>query len=178
MGRLGGITETLSQLLEQAGVALPAWAFPAVIVLLFLTALPAIRRNSRVHRARLLVAEIASEQSVDRAARKAQAIALVADHPVGLVGLADEAIRRGVRDLATLALNQLRAHGRPVQEILRLETELHGPPPAHLQGELAAVEQLITSGAHGAAMHRLQRAQRAWPSAPELRSLASRLAEE
>lgn len=178
MGRLGGITETLSQLLEQAGIALPPWTFPGIIALLFLAVLPMIRRNSRVHRARLLVQEIASERTVDRTGRKAQAIELVADHPVGLVGLADEAIRRGVRDLAKLALDELKEHGRPVQDIHRLQLELYGPPPAHLEGELAAIEQLLANGVRSAAMERLERALGTWPDAPALLAFAARCAEE
>jgi len=178
VGRLSGITDTLSQLLEQAGVSLPPWAFPGIIALLFLGVLPLIRRNSRVHRARLLVQEIASEQTTDRAIRKAEAIALVSDHPVGLVGLADEAIRRGVRDLAELALEELKTHGRPVPDIHRLQIELHGPPPAHLEGELAGIEQLLANGVRGAAMDRLRRAQETWPTDPALQRLATRCAEE
>ena len=178
MGRLGGITDTLSQLLEQAGISLPEWAFPVLIGVLFLALLPLIRRNSRVHRARMIVAEIDSEKDTDRARLKAEAVALVADHPVGLVGLADEAIRRGINDLAKAALAALKTHGRPAQDIHRLQAELYGPTPAHLEGEIAAIEKLLDNGVRTAARDRLQRAASTWPDAPELRALHARCLEE
>jgi hypothetical protein len=178
MGRSGGITETLSQFLEQAGITLPPWVIPAIIVLLFIPVLPMIRRNSRVHRARVIVQRIASEEDADRALLKQEAIALVAHHPIGLVSLADEAIRRGIRDLARMALESLKVHGRPVSHIHRLHAELHGPPPAHLEGELAAIELLLDNGVVNAAQERLERAQLRWPDAPQLQNLIDRCAEE
>lgn len=178
MGRFGGITDTISQLLEQAGIALPAWAFPLLIGACFLGLMPMIRKNSKVHKARLLTAEIASEKTTDRAALKTQAIALVAEHPVGLVGLADEAIRRGIHDLAKRALDELKRHGRPLSEIHRLQEALYGPPPAHLEGEIAAIEQLMENQVLAAAHERLHRALQEWPDAPALRALSVRLNEE
>jgi hypothetical protein len=178
MNRFGGITETLSRLLDQAGVVLPPWVFPAVITLGFLALLPLIRRNSRMHRARRLVQDIASERDLDRPEQKAQAIELVQDHPDGLVGLADEAVRRGVNDLAMSALEELKKHGRPAMDIHRLQIELHGPPPAHLEGELAAIESLLSHHLIAAAEKRLRKAEQTWPDAPELRRLALRCHEE
>ncbi len=178
MGRLGGITDTLSQLLEHAGITLPPWAFPVLIGVAFLGALPWLRQNQRTHRARLLVAEIASERDADRQALKRQAIEAVAGHPVGLVGLADEALRKGLQDLAASALEELKKNGKPVLEIRRLQEAIHGPPPAHLEGELAAIEQLLSQGLPAAALKRVRRAQQHWPNEPSLHQLAETCAEE
>ena len=178
MGRLGGITETLSKLLEHAGISLPPWAFPGLIGLAFLAVFPWLRQNHRLHRARQIVAEIASERSADRAALKSKAVALVARHPNGLVGLADEAIRRGLHDLAEQALTQLMVHGKPAVEIRRLRQALHGPPPTHLEGELAAIEALLAQELPAAAIQRVRRAQQHWPDEPRLQKLADICTEE
>jgi len=178
VGGLSGIADTLNQLLEQGGVTLAPWAIPAVIALAFLAMLPWLQQNHRLQRARSLVQAIASEREVDREALRAAALALVADHPMGLVGLADEALRQGLNDLARAALVQLKTHGKPVRDIHRLHAVIHGPPPAHLEGELAAIEKLLRNSMRSAARERLQRALRTWPDAPELSALAAAQAEE
>jgi len=178
MRGLSGLTETLSQLFEQAGIALPPWAFPAAAGLAFIALVPWIRQNHRTHQARKLIHEAGSESASDRAALRAAALALVERHPVGLVSIADEALRRGMLDLARQALERLKAHGKPTHEIIRLQTAIDGPPPAHLYSEIQVIEQLLSNGMTQAAENRIARAQKFWPDAPELLRLATVRTEE
>jgi len=174
---LGGITDVLDQVLGLIGVEVAAWTIPAVLVLVFIALIPWIRKNHRTNEARELVRRIASEERVDRAQLQTETLSTVADHPLGLVVVADEAIRLGLHPLARLATDRLASFHGYRQDLRRLQALLDGRPRVHIEGAQAAIERLLAQGLLGAARHRLEDAQQHWPDEPGLHELQRRIEE-
>jgi hypothetical protein len=173
MGRIGGLTETLSQLLEMLGLDLPPWVMPLVALAVFLILLPRILRNMRTSRARKIVLRAHLVEGEHRRQEEAAALALVAEHAPGLVSLADAAHKQGRNALAMEALNLLRARpearGRSVRrEIARLDRTLGENLPGSAEEMAVVLDRLIHAGLFPEARRRLAIGRGRWPRAEAL----------
>ena len=171
MGRMGGLTDTLGALLASLGIELPSWLVPSLALLVLLVLMPVLKKNNQTRRARKLLVRSAHLGSVEREALQDRALALVVDHPQGLLALAEEAERRGLRSFARRALHEVPLTGRLRSERHRLERRMESPPPVSAEAEAAVVERLLEAGMFGAAEARFSRALARWPNAGPLREL-------
>ncbi len=151
------------QLLQGLGITPQPWMLPAFVLAVCGALYPLVRPTRRLGRARKLIAEAQRVSGPERAALQDQVLALVDRHPMGLVGVVEEALRRGQAPLARRGLDALRETGKERIHLKRLEARVHGPPPTSIEGELAAVERLLAEGLHDQARERLGRARARWP---------------
>ena len=171
----GGMTEALDALLGGFGLELPPWLLPALIGIAFLFLLPHIRQNHRTSQARKAIRAFANDGDPDPDGARAKILSMAGPQPLGLIGVADEAIRRGLVQLARDATDRLEETGKRRTDLLRLRAALDGPIPAHLEGELAAIENFIDHALYGAAKERIQRSRNYWPSSAALDALEQRI---
>ena len=163
MRGVGGITDAINSLLGSAGVSLPPWAFPALLLFGFMWLLPHIRQNQRTHKARKMILERIAKGGAQSEAVHQEILALAGGHPVTMVVIADEAHRRGLPGLSRKALKALEATGKRPADIRRLRTLIEGPSPIFPEAEVEAINDLLAKGLTGLAEKRLERAQRHWP---------------
>jgi hypothetical protein len=166
MRGVGGLTEALNSLFGSTGVVLPPWAFPAIMMMGFLWLLPHIRQNQRTHNARKMIQERTVHGGIQSDGVHQEILNIANGHPITLVVIADEAHRRGILALSRKALSALEQSGKRVADIRRLRTLLNGPAPVFVDGEIEAIESLLSKGLTGLARNRLKRAQRHWPNNP------------
>ncbi len=171
MGRLKGLAEGLASLLDAMGIVLPPWGFPLLALMLLALVFPLLRRNHRTGRARRRLQTALYSSAAERSRLETEALELVQGNPVGLVVVADEAIRRGRRQLARRALEQLEATGRRLHDTRRLERDLYGTPCATPEEEILAIEHLLEEGILGRAAERLEKARQRWPHNQALESM-------
>lgn len=177
MRGLGGIAQSVSRLLEAFGITLQPWMAPAVVLVLMVALLPLILRNMRTGRARKLLKEAAMVPGEQGRLLEQRALDLVGRQPLGLVAVAEEALRRGRTDLARQAIVHLGATGKARPLYRRLRAEIEGPLPASLAEMVIVVERLVDAGMLDEAARRLERARKRWPAAAELDTLDASIAE-
>ena len=171
-----GLVDLLNRLFEAAGIHLDPWMAPVGALALAALFLPLILRNMRTSRARKLLKQANLLAGPEGAELERRALDLVGDHAVGLVSIADEALRRGRTRLARAALERLVATGRERRAARRifLELEGRGLPPTAEEAALA-IDHLLDAGMAEEAASRLARARRIWPNSPALDEVAGRL---
>jgi hypothetical protein len=176
MGGLGTLKTAIEEILLDYGIHLPSWiglAMGAVLIALFL---PNIVKNAKVDKARRDMTRLQDLRPEERERERERILEMAADNPVGLVAIADEALRKQQTAIARGALERLRATGKRAGDVQRLERALDGDKPKHLLMVFIAIEHMLTGGAREAAARRLALAFAIWPEAPELRELQARLA--
>lgn len=171
MGRIDGILLLWDKLLGAFGVTPEPWMLPAFVLTLGALSWPLVRRTQRISRARKLIADAGRATGDARVALQDQVLALVGDHPMGLVGVVEEAMRREQVPLARRALTTLVATGKERIHTKRLYAEVHGPPPTSIEAELAAIERLLDAKMLSQAERRLTRARHRWPDDERLAAL-------
>ncbi len=178
MRGVGGVTEALNSVFESIGVVLPPWAFPAVLMVGFLSLLPQIRQNQRTHNARKMIQERATHGGAQSEEVHREILDIAHGHPITFVVIADEAHRRGLTRLARKALVELEQTGKRRADIRRLRSLIDGPVPVFPEGEEEVISDLIAKGLNGLARNRIERAQRHWPHNPAWAKLEAKLASE
>ena len=178
MKGFGGLTEAIDSLLSSAGLSLPPWAIPAVLVLAFGLLLPHIRQNQRTHRARILIRERSEHGGGHPTSFHDELIALANDHAVTLSVIAHEAHKYGFLTLAKRAYQELRRVGADPTELHKLHRTLYGPPPVHPEAEYAAIELQLEQGLNELAAKRINSALAHWPHDARLQKYAETLGAE
>ncbi len=163
MGRFDGFLLLWDKLLVSLGIPPQPWMLPACVLLLGALSWPLIRRTQRISSARKLVAEAQRASGPERLALQDQVMAQVGRHPMGLVGVVEESLRRQQTDLARRALDTLHKTGKERIHAKRLQASVHGPPPTSVDAELAVIERLVEAEMFGQATERLDRALGRWP---------------
>ena len=164
MNGVGGITDAIDSLLASAGLTLPPWLLPAILLVAFAFLLPHIRQNQRTHKARKMIHERTALGGARSASVHQEILDLAVGNPITLVVIADEAHRRGLNDLARKALLALEQTGKRHADIRRLRTAIDGPTPIFPDAERDAIVALARKGLVGLAEKRLERARRHWPN--------------
>ena len=168
MGRLKSLLE---QLLGNLGVELPPWAIPACLLLLFVLLFPLIRRSHRSGKARKILARARYAPAAQRLQMERQVLEMVGQDPVGLMVVAEEALRRGRSALAHEATERLRATGKRPADLQKLLRQLDTGPHTTLPEEILAIQNLRREGLTERARERWERAVTRWPQATELERL-------
>ncbi len=172
MGGLGTLATAIEEILVDYGIHVPPWIGLAIAFGLIAVFLPSIIKNAKVDKARRDMLRIHDLSSPEERERERQRIVdLATDNPVGLVAIADEALRKHQTAIARGAVERLRRTGKRPDDLRRLERALDGDKPRHLLGEVIAIEHLLKGGALEAARKRLETALETWPDAPELTAL-------
>jgi len=178
MRGLGGLAETISKLLVAFGITLQPWMAPVAVLAIMLVLLPHILRNMRTGRARKLLRQAAMVPGPEGSDLEQRALDLVDGQPMGLVAVAEEAIRRGRMALAREAVRRLADTGRQHAHLRRLRVELDGRLPATVDEMVLIIERFVDAGMVDEARGRLSRARRRWPDTPDLEALEARLSAE
>jgi len=163
------LKDTLNSFLAAFGVQLEPWMAPVVAVALALLLLPAWHRNFRTKQARKRIQALANAPPAEHQPLQRQILDLVRSNPFGQVVVIEEALRRGLRSLATSALADLEASGRKRDHAKRLRRQLSDERATTPEAEALAVERLREGGLEGAATDRLHRARKRWPDHPVFR---------
>ncbi len=178
MSGAGGITDALDSLLASAGLTLPPWLIPAVLMVGFLFLLPHIRQNQRTHKARKMIQERTALGGARSDSVHQEILDLADGNPITFVVIADEAHRRGLTELARKALRALENTGKRPADIRRLRTAIDGPMPIFPDAEKEAIIDLASKGLFGLAEKRLDRAKRHWPNQRMWPELERQIAQE
>ncbi len=161
--------------LESMG--LPHWIVGFVFFGTVIAFLSYILKNAPLGRARGLVKRSVHVSPAQRTEMEREALAIVWDHPVGLLSVGQEAIQRDRRDLATRALARLMEIGKRPDDIRKLEDELYGKNRPRLEREVIAIRGLIEEELFEMAAARMKRALELWPGNEGLLELDTRLQE-
>lgn len=170
MRGMGGILDSLSSLLGAMGVTLPPWAFPVIALVVAFLLLPRIVGGLETGRARRILKRSRVVEGEARAQMEAEALRAVKDRPMGLVAVAEEALRLRRGRLAREAVEQLARTGKAKRHLRRLIVEIDpaAPLPPTADAAAAVLERLIEGGMNTQALERLRRFERAWPDHPAL----------
>ena len=95
MNGMGGILDALVELLSALGIELRPWTLSVVALAVMAALLPFILKNLRTGRARKLLKRSRLLGGRERLALESEALDSVGDHPMGLVAIAEEALRMG-----------------------------------------------------------------------------------
>lgn len=171
MGGLSTLKTAIEEILLDYGIHVPRWAGLALALFLIAVFLPNIIKNAKVQRARSDMTRLQDLTPEERDRERQRILDMANDNPVGLVAIADEALRKHQTAIARGALERLRQTGKREADVRRLERALEGDKPRHLLKEVIAIEHLLKAGAREAAATRLAAALLIWPEAPELREL-------
>jgi len=163
------LSDTLNRILSGLGLELEPWMAPLVAVVIALGVLPFYYRNFRTKRARKRVQAAANADLGERRRLEDEALDLVSGNPFGLMVVAEEADKRGLRKLALRALGALEATGKRRTEARLLRAKLAPDMPTTADGEALAVEKLREAGLHEQAEERLRRARQRFGDHPALR---------
>jgi len=176
MGRSGGILDSIVSILEAMGISLPPWAGPVIALSLMALLLPLILRNFKITRARKILQRSRVFQPKEQSAAGQEALDLVRNIPMGLVAVADEALRQERGLLAREAVRCLVDSGRARDHARRLVRVLEEEGSPGSPAELALlVERLAQEGMLEAAGARLQRGLERWPRDEGLRAWQDRI---
>jgi hypothetical protein len=176
MGSSGGIMQAIYSILEALGVHPPPWAGPVFGLTMMAILMPFILRNFKIGRARKLLQRSRVFQPREREQAGREALSVVRRVPMGLVAVADEAIRQERLGLAREATRRLIATGKSRDHARRLvrTLELDGGP--HSAEELMlSLERLESAGLEAEARARLAKGLQRWPEDVRLRSWQDRL---
>jgi hypothetical protein len=171
MGGLGSLATAIEEILLDYGIHVPPWIGLAIAFGLIVLFLPNIIKNAKVDKARRDMTRLQDLSPEDRDRERERILDMANDNPVGLVAIADEALRKHQTAIARGAVDRLRRTGKRPADLQRLERALDGDKPRHLLKEVIAIEHLSKAGAREAAAARLAAALLIWPDAPELREL-------
>ena len=171
MGGLGTLKAAIEEILLDYGIHVPPWIGLALAVGLIVVFLPNIIKNAKVDKARRDMLRLQDLSPEERERERQRILDMANDNPVGLVAIADEALRKQQTVIARGAVERLRRTGKRPADLQRLERALDGDKPRHLLKEVIAIEHLLKAGAREAAAARLAAALVIWPEAPELREL-------
>jgi len=166
------LSDTLNTLLAAFGLTLEPWMAPAAALLIFGLLMPLIVRGRKIKLARKRLQQASHAATLeDRRRLQREAFELVGDHPMGLVGVAEEALRRGMRPVAREAVALLAATGKERTMLKVLRRKVDGDKPTNPEAEAAAIERLLEAGLAGEARARFDAAAQRWPDAEALREL-------
>ena len=168
---MGSLRAAIEEILRDYGIHVPPWAGLALALFLIAVFLPNIIKNAKVQRARRDMMGLQDLPPEERDRERERILDTASDNPVGLVAIADEALRKQQTAIARGAVERLRRTGKRGDDLRRLERALEGDKPRHLLKEVIAIEHLLKAGARDAAATRLAAAFLIWPEAPELREL-------
>ena len=164
MSGSGAMTEVISSLLGVLGIELAPWMAPLAALLLMIVLLPLILANMKTSRARKLLKRAHLLNGVEGRALEEEALRLVSSRPMGLVAIADEAIRHGRYGLARDAVARLRETGAQRAHLRRLTEAVDPTPlPPSVNETLLLIERLDQSGLRDEAERRWLAARRRWP---------------
>ena len=166
-----GLPGLVGNLLDALGVHLQPWMAPLAIVVLIAVAWPLLRLNIKTDDAQRLLKRASRERGEAREKLEREALELVGDRPDGLVVIANTAIELGRMALARQAMERLRATGKNLPTLRRIERAIDGPQPATALEAALVVERLVKAGMMDEAQERLRRFKERWPDDPELRDL-------
>jgi hypothetical protein len=171
--------EAINSILQALGWTLSPWVGPALALGLMVVFMPAILRNFKISRARKILQRSRIMQPKDKILAGQAALRVVGKIPMGLVAVADEALRQERRFLAHEAVKRLMATGQVrdhARRLVRILEDDGGPGSAE---ELALlVERLAKTGLLSQAVLRLEKGMQRWPKDPGLRDWQVRLKSE
>ena len=179
MRGFGGILEAVANLLEMVGVEVQPWTLPAFAVGIAVLFLPLIVKNLTTGKARTLLKRARVLEGRARQEQERQALDLVKAHPMGLVSIADEALRHGRRALAVEAVRRLEATGKERAHLRRLKAVLTPDDLPHtVDAVVLLVERLLEAGLRERAEERVAAALRKFGPKRDLQALAQRVRSE
>lgn len=170
-----GLAKTISLLLSALGLQTSPWVLPAIIVVAALVLWPTIQKSQKVDRAVKTVRSTSARAAADRERIGQEALSAVQDDPIGLVQVAEEAVRVGDKALARAAVARLMETGKRPQDARRILRSLEADAP-RLPVEVAVrVEPLLDAGMLAEARRRLEDGLARWPQDADLLELKQRL---
>ena len=147
MGGLGTLAKAIEEILLDYGIHVPSWIGLATAAGLILLFLPNIIKNAKVDKARRDMTRLQDLTPEQRDRERERILDMANDNPVGLVAIADEALRKQQTAIARGAVERLRKTGKRTADLQRLERTLDGDKPRHLLKEVIAIENLWKAGA-------------------------------
>ncbi|MDP2308448.1 MAG: hypothetical protein Q8P18_20685 [Pseudomonadota bacterium] len=168
---MGGLRQLIEVFTTLSGVHLKPWMGPAGLLIAIAVFWPWIRVNLRTGDARKLLVRAARERGAARQRLEAEALAMVGTGPDGLVVVAKEALEQGRKELAAQAIVKLRATGKRLPDLRKLERALEPPLPGTPAEAAIVIERMLETGMRDEARARLAQARRKWPFDGELESL-------
>lgn len=163
VSRMSAIGQLIRDLLGAFGVEPSPWLLGPIMGVLLLVSWPMMKTNRATQRARRLITAAPLRPRPERERLGAEALALVAGNVVGLLVVAEEATRAGLRETASSAIVQLEATGKRPLDVRRLRRELEPSTPQSPLIEAAAVDRLRAEGLDVLANQRLAKALERWP---------------
>jgi hypothetical protein len=158
-----GLAQLLDTVLTLAGLHLQPWMAPVALLALAVILFPVLRRSHSTSLVRKRLRRLPYVGAAERRRLEEEALAMVAGSPVGLLVVAQEALRLGRYDLARRAADALEAAGarpRDLRAIRRiLEPQLE-PTPAQ---ERVHIEALVQADMNDEAARRRALARARWP---------------
>ena len=176
MGRMGGMTETISQLMNAMGLDVSPWVAPLLALLLFFALLPKILRNMRTSKARKILKRAWMLGAEERTEMERAAVTLVRGHPPGMLALGQEAQRQGRFALARLTVSELK-ETRPKRgtelwrEMRKLDQALTDQLPNTEDELVLMVERLMELDMWEEAERRLDQGRARWPNSNSISQL-------
>ncbi len=156
--------DVLTSLLGMLGLTLEPWMAPAIALCVMVVMLPFILRNMSTSRARRVLGRARFLHGEDRRAMEQQALNLAGARPMGLVAVAEEALKQNRRGLAAQAVDRLQATGKQRIHLRRLRAAVDPTPLPHSAFEAAAlIDRLREQGLGDEAERRRMAARRRWP---------------
>lgn len=168
------LTKTLNDVVGAFGLELEPWMAPLFAVCIALLVLPAYRKNFHTKKARKKVQAASVSGGEERKQLERESFELVDGNPFGLMVVAEEAHKRGMRPLAERALRALDATGKRRVEAKALRIKLGLERAITAEGEAVAIENLLDAGLVERAAERLEAAERAFPGHEALHGLRER----
>jgi hypothetical protein len=170
------VLHSISAVLASYGVRLPHYTAPLLLLVAALVFGPGLMRNIQIKQARRQLSLSLVAPPAERAAHEDAALQKVWAQPLGLVVVAEEALKHGRRGLAERALARLEQTGEERGHLRRLRASLNPTPTAHsVEAEVAAISRLLDEGQVGQAHRQMVAARERWPEAGELVPLQERL---
>jgi hypothetical protein len=170
MGGLANLLKSITTMMN-----LPPWAGPLIFFGLVGLSWPFVRVNARTDKARKMIKNASRERLAERERMEADALESVGNHPDGLVAVANQALELGRKDLAGKAVEKLRATGKNLPELRKLERALEPPLPGTPTEACVIIERLISTGMTAEAEARLAQALRKWPLDDDLEALKAKI---
>lgn len=176
MSGMSGITDALVQLLEALGVPIHPWTLPALALVVMGLLSPLILKNLKTGKARKLLKRARILSGAERQRLEAAALDEVGDHPMGLVAVAEEALRLGRKALARDAVARLARTGKARGHLRRLNREIDPDPlPPTVDATVLVIERLLEGGLVDEADRRLGRAHSKFGAHDDFIALAAQI---
>lgn len=172
---MGGVGQLFDSILASLGLDGIPFIHPLIFVVILALVWPLMQRFATNDRARRLVKSLPELPLAEREAVQQRALEMVGGEPQGLLVIAEEALRVGMKVYATSVLQKLEATGKLPEDVRRLQRELQGAAPVMPEQAALAVERLLEAGALGEARRRLDEALTRWPEHPDLIALRDQI---